>query len=140
MTNWIPKIGDRVIITGTIDKIDSISFNSYRVMCDGGTAEESEAWFDYKEISPLVPRQPWDVLREAADILYSNEMQRLCFSHRISWIRSEASILETAAVSKPPTLAEAVRAYLDEVADFGDATNEGVGLLREALALEESKK
>ncbi len=126
MTNWIPKIGDRVIITGTIDRINSIAFNSYRVICDGDTAEESEAWFDYKEISPLVPQQPWDVLREAIPLLGDGPWD----THGILRL---ANRLEAAAASKPPTLAQAVRGYY-----------EGNGItwksVMEALVHEESKK
>ena len=67
----------------------------------------------------LTPRQPWEVLREAADII-ARKSGHTEGGAAFDFLIYEADRLEAAATPKPPTLAEAVRVYVRH-----DMPNEG---------------
>lgn len=80
----------------------------------------------------LEPRKPWEVLREAADII-ARESGHTEGGAAFDFLTFEAARLEAAAAPKVPTLAEAVRAYVRH-----DIPNEGwsdeYNAMMEALA------
>lgn len=130
---WRPSVGERVAIYGVV-KGKSCT-NLFRVAIDNGFLETQP--FYIAELSPLPappsPRPAWEVLRDAAEVLDKQSAQ--C---SVAWaIRQEASRLEAAAAPKPPTLAEAVRAYFD--ASTSDGVMQNIVAMREALAREEGK-
>ncbi len=133
MSNLLPNIGTKVLVgaKGVVLRQDTSNMEVY-VEYASGMCE----WVGFKDIVPTpVPRQPWDVLREAAPILKDGGWDA-------GMVLRRADILEAAAAPKPLTLREAARAYFDAYRD--DITvaefNEAKDTLRAALALEESKK
>lgn len=127
---WRPKVGERVLVQGTFAN-EEWGGGKLRVEFSDGRY----LWFSPSELSPLptpTPREPWDVLREAADVLdpVDYDMTR----PKLLRIAEE---LEAAARPKPnPSLAEAVRAWLAEWDRTGMADNSP---MREALARAEAE-
>lgn len=107
MTDWTPQVGDRVMAVGTVIEIDLKSTMPIRVRCDHG---EYPTYFTFKELSPLpAQREPWEVVLEAVQIAE----KRSWFPVVTQSMRMLAAELEAVA-PKPPTLAEAVRAWFEK--------------------------
>jgi hypothetical protein len=111
-SEWRPKVGERVAIYGTVTEAEC---NSAMVAIDDGILKDQ--CFTIEEMHPLPaaaePRAPWEVLHDAAEIAADNSLEMTGEA-----LRDLAKRLEAAAAPKPPTLAEAVRAYL-KAADDG---------------------
>ena len=129
---WRPKVGERVRFEGVVTDIDNDNI-PYRVQTDSGKVR----WFQEGVLSPLptpTPREPWEVLREAAAL-----MQQANPKSFYGDLLSRADFLEAAARPKPlPTLAEAVRAFLDVHPELRIADSV-IENMRDALARAEAE-
>ena len=131
---WRPKVGERVAANGIVVSFvgDAVP---YLVEFDGPSP--ARRWCVVDELSPLpAPRQPWDVLREAASILYESQQYT---THDLLVVH--ADLLEAAAAPKPPTLRDTVHATLSThlPATLGQAVvNMLADRVAEALAREEA--
>lgn len=110
--------------------------DAYRGNCTDALAENDALRFERNNPRAAPePRKPWEVLREAAllreaaDII-ARESGHTKGEAAFDFLTFEAARLEAAAAPKPPTLAEAVRAYVRH-----DMPNEGwYNAMMEALA------
>lgn len=130
---WRPKVGDRVVIYGTILKDDDSDIMPFQVATAPGAKDYG--WYWLTELHPLPaspePRKPWEALREAAAL-----MQEANPTSYYGDLLTQASFLEAAATPKPPklpTLIETVRAYVEYMDD-----PENLCAMMEALARAEN--
>lgn len=95
-----PKVGDVVIRRGAIVK-DDHSDNSFRVRWDDGDFGWHLAGNVVKMINhpPAAPRQPWETLREAAEIMATRGYCGPAFDMRVA---ADAAELEAAPPADPP--------------------------------------
>lgn len=104
---WRPKAGEEVMVRASVSRDGMADGRICVRMADG-----NHHWLAPRNLSPLptpTPREPWDVLREAVDILGVH------FPQVRNVLRTEAALLEAAARPKPlPTLAE----VLDKTREF----------------------
>jgi len=141
---WRPKVGEQVMIQvmihatvpreGTADGLVCV-----QLPCGG------HYWFALADLAPLptpTPREPWDVLREAADECgkHSNAMGGYYPPSVAMMLRVIADALEAAARLKPlPTLAKAVRAYSEKLNSGASEVGAEYATMMEALARTEQE-
>ena len=96
---WRPKVGERVAIYAEIIAAPNENDRSFGLKYP----DRGVRWLPIENISPLpAPRQPWDVLREAA-----GAASKAGYEHTAQALLCTADRLEAAAAPKPPTLREA---------------------------------
>ena len=117
--SWRPKVGEEVLVVSKWAKGPAVIISAHGAeafMVRKNDMYGTKLLLGIEYLSPFpapaAPRPAWEVLREAIDILGVH------FPQARSVLRAEAARLEAAAAPKPPpTLAEAVRAYLDDPRD-----------------------
>lgn len=134
---WRPKAGEEVMVRASVSRDGMADGRICVRMADG-----NHHWLAPRNLSPLptpTPREPGDVLRDAADecIKHPNAIGGYYPTSVAMMLRVIADALEGTARPKPlPTLAEAVRAWLAEWDRTGMADNSP---MREALARVEAE-
>lgn len=108
---WRPNVGERVMVVATVRELGFSSDRPITVALEGNS--RVRVWLS--ELAPLpTPRQPWDVLREAAEILVKKGHWSPN-NYFLNALGGLADALEAAAAPKPPTLREALEACLAEL-------------------------